>query len=270
MEQNTQFKTNQKLEFNSFPATTAPHKGSLLFLHGMSHAAWCWEWCFVPYFQKLGYHCYTLSYRGHGNSWGAARQRWWRIADYVDDVMEVLAQLPDTIVVSHSMGGFILQKLLLEGVTLRAGVLLSPIPPDGMWKGSLKTAIKFPLKFIRGNLSLSTDPFAETPYAVQTLCFSSDISNEMLLRTKSALRSESYMAYLDLLFLDLHQPKPMQTPLLFLHGEHDFLLDREVLEKAANGFGAAFESIPAVAHDMMLDTRWPIVAQRVAQWLNQL
>ncbi|MFN8276738.1 MAG: alpha/beta hydrolase [Chitinophagales bacterium] len=270
MEQNTQFTTNRKLELNSFPATTPSHKGSLLFLHGMSHAAWCWEWCFVPYFQSLGYHCYTLSYRGHGNSWGVARRRWWRIADYVEDVKEALLRVPDAIVVSHSMGGFILQKLLLEGMALRAGVLLSPIPPGGMWKGSLKTAIKFPLKFIRGNLSLSTDPFAETPFAVQTLCFSADISSDMLLRTQAALHSESYRAYLDLLFMDLHNAKVVDVPLLFLHGEHDFLLDREVLAKAATAFGAEFESLPAVAHDMMLDTRWQTVAQRVAQWLDQL
>ena len=42
------------------------HPTPILFVHGMWHAAWCWEEFFLPYFAQHGYESYALSLRGHG------------------------------------------------------------------------------------------------------------------------------------------------------------------------------------------------------------
>ena len=62
----------------------------ILFVHGAWHAAWCWDEYFLPYFAQHGYASYALSLRGHGSSQGKERLRWWRIADYVADVAQVV------------------------------------------------------------------------------------------------------------------------------------------------------------------------------------
>jgi len=259
-----------KLELNHFAGKNSGKETPILFVHGMAHAAWCWEWKFIPYFTALGYDCYTLSLRGHGSSDGGENLRWWRIADYLNDVEWAINKIGGKpIVVAHSMGGFILQKYLLKSPNIKAAVTLSSVPANGMLLGSIKTARYFPWKFIKGNLTLSTAPFSETEYAVKTLCFSDDISHKMLVDTKANLQSESYMAYLDMLFLNLHAPKKTSTPTLFLRGANDFIVDEKNWQKTANGFGAESENIQEVAHDMMLDTKWEIVAEKIEKWLRK-
>jgi alpha-beta hydrolase superfamily lysophospholipase len=139
-----------------------------------------------------------------------------------------------------------------------------------MLKGSIKTARKFPLKFLKGNLTLSTAPFSETEYAVKTLCFSDDIDPKILTETRAHLQSESYRAYLDMLFLNLHQPKPTEVPTLFLHAENDFIVDKSHHEKTAMGFGGKFEEIKGITHDIMLDTKWEFAANYIHNWINKI
>ena len=257
-----------KLELNHFAAKKRIKESPILFIHGMAHAAWCWEWFFVPYFNELGYDCYTLSLRGHGASEGSEKLRCWRINDYLQDVEWAVQKIGGTpIVIGHSMGGFTLQKYLLKQNNIAAAITLSSVPANGMLLGSLKTARYFPWKFIKGNLTLSTAPFSETEYAVKTLCFSDDINHEILANTKRNLQSESYMAYLDMLFLNLHTPSPTKVPALFLRGEHDFVVDEKNWQKTAEGFGADYENMNGIAHDMMLDTKWKMVAEKITDWL---
>ena len=261
-----------KLEINHFKSPNKVHEHPILFVHGMAHAAWCWEWKFVPFFTEKGYDCYTISLRGHGMSEGKDKLRWHSISDYLEDLEFALNKIGDEpILIGHSMGGFIIQKYLLSGKKkIHAAILLSSVPANGMLKGSIKTARKFPLKFLKRNLTLSTAPFSETEYAVKTLCFSDDIDPKILTETKAHLQSESYRAYLDMLFLDLHKPEPTEVPALFLHAESDFVVDKEHLKKTAIAFGGMFDEMKGLAHDMMLDTKWEKVATYIHNWINKI
>jgi alpha-beta hydrolase superfamily lysophospholipase len=261
-----------KLEINHFKSPNRVHEHPILFVHGMAHAAWCWEWKFVPFFTEKGYDCYTISMRGHGMSEGKDKLRWHSISDYLEDLEFALNKIGDEpILIGHSMGGFIIQKYLLSGKKkIHAAILLSSVPANGMLKGSIKTARKFPLKFLKGNLTLSTAPFSETEYAVKTLCFSDDIDPKILTETRAHLQSESYRAYLDMLFLNLHQPKPTEVPTLFLHAENDFIVDKSHHEKTAMGFGGKFEEIKGITHDIMLDTKWEFAANYIHNWINKI
>src|SRR5215469_18333706 len=86
------------------------HPTPLLFIHGMFHAAWCWDVHFLDYFAQHGYAAFAVDLRGHGNSAGRENLRWTRIADYVDDVASAVRQLPNPpILIGHSLGGFVVQ-----------------------------------------------------------------------------------------------------------------------------------------------------------------
>ena len=126
-----------ELELIHEPPKVTPKTTPLLFVHGKWHAAWCWQEHFLPYFAGKGYDCYALSLRGHAGSDGHEGLPWTSIADYVVDVAQVAGSLEKPpVVIGHSMGGFITQKYL-EKHAAPAAVLLTPIPPFGLWRRDL-------------------------------------------------------------------------------------------------------------------------------------
>src|SRR5512144_1553366 len=120
-----------RLEIISKAPRQKTHETPLLFLHGAWHAAWCWE-NFLPYFAEQGYETHALSLRGHGNSEGRERIRWFSARDYVADLAQTVDGLgTPPVLIAHSMGGYITQKYL-ESYTLPAAVLLSSLPTVGI------------------------------------------------------------------------------------------------------------------------------------------
>ncbi len=87
---------------------------------------------FLPYFASRGYPSHALSLSGHGASAGAGELHQFRIANYVQDLAETVERLgQDTVLIGHSMGGFVVQKFL-EEETVPAAVLMAAVPPHGL------------------------------------------------------------------------------------------------------------------------------------------
>ncbi|HYN38889.1 MAG TPA: alpha/beta fold hydrolase, partial [Rhodospirillales bacterium] len=103
----------------------------LLFVHGAYGGAWVWEQHYLPWFAERGWEAHALSLRGHGESEGAEKVRFARLRDYVADVEQVLAEIsPAPVLIGHSLGGMIVQKLL-HSTTVPAAVLMASAPPHG-------------------------------------------------------------------------------------------------------------------------------------------
>ena len=134
-----------KLEVLSRETAGAEASAPLLFVHGSSHAAWCWDEHFLPWFATEGFNAYAVSLRGHGKSEGSDRLRWTSVSDYVDDVRSVALRLPGApVLIGHSLGGLVVQKYL-ERYTASGAVLLAPSPvlaPDEAVRNSSHWAQK--------------------------------------------------------------------------------------------------------------------------------
>jgi pimeloyl-ACP methyl ester carboxylesterase len=245
------------------------HPTPLLFIHGMLHGAWCWDVHFLQYFAHHGFAAYAVNLRGHGHSEGRERLRWTRIAEYVEDVADIVRQLssPPTLI-GHSMGGFVIQKYL-EDHTAPAAVLLSSPPPTGLLRTTLTIARRHPLAFAKVNLTRSLLPVIATPQLAREAFFSQDLPDEQLLDYWNQMQDESYMAFLDMVALDLPKPKKIKTPLLVLGVGHDNMLTPREIAATARAYYTQAEIIPDVAHDCMLDPRWQSVAERILAWLNE-
>jgi Lysophospholipase len=88
-------------------------KTPILFIHGANMAAWCWNEKFMPYFSELGHPTYAVDLRGHGKSSGQEQLSSNSIADYVNDIERVIAEIGEPpILIGHSLGGLIVQKSL--------------------------------------------------------------------------------------------------------------------------------------------------------------
>lgn len=257
-----------RLEVISRLPASPRNRRPLLFVHGAWHGAWCWNEHFLDYFAARGHASHAVSLRGHGASDGRPGLRWTRIADYVEDLAHVVASMPvPPIVVAHSMGGFVLQKFL-ESRSVPACVLLAPVPPQGAARITSKVLRRHPLVFLRGNLTMSLYPVVETQALVREAFFSLDLPPDLLARYSERMQDESYLGFLDMLMLDLPKRRRHDLPALVLAAARDTLFDVHEIEATARVFGVGVDVVPAVAHDMMLDTHWRRVADRIATWLD--
>ena len=241
----------------------------VLFVHGMWHAAWCWEEHFLPYFAQRGYVSHALSLRGHGGSQGREGLRWTSLADYVSDVREVVEQLErPPVLVGHSMGGMIVQKYL-EKHPAPAAVLLASPPPKGVLSATLRVARRHPLAFIKTNVTLSLYPIIGKPRLTREAFFSDDLSEEAVQRYFSRMQDESYRAYLDIMVFNLPRPKEVDAPILVLGAANDRIITPGEIKATALAYNTQGEIFPDMAHDMMLEAGWQAVADRILGWLSE-
>ena len=258
----------QTLEIISRKPAENGRRTPLLFIHGMMHGAWCWDAHFLGYFASHGFDAYAVNLRGHGNSEGRQSLRWARIADYVEDVADTVGRLATPpVLIGHSMGGFVIQKYL-EDHTAPGAVLLSSPSPRGLVGTALKIASRRPLVFAKVNLALSLLPVIATSQLTREAFLSQDFPEGELRAYQAQMQDESYMAFLDMVALDLPAPARVKSPVLVLGAGRDNMLERADIEATALAYQAEYEIIPDVAHDSMLETRWRSVADRILRWLN--
>lgn len=240
----------------------------LLFIHGAWHGAWCWAEHFLPYFAEHGYDTYAPSLRGHGQSSGKAYLRWSSAQDYLEDIAETVANLPQPpVIIGHSMGGYLVQKYL-ESVTLPGAILLASVPPQGVLGTTLRIARRFPGKFVKLNLKLSLYPMVETAELARYQFFSDNMPAEQVKRYFHLLGDESYRAFLDMLLLNLPKPKRVNTPMLVLGGRDDTIFTMDEITATAKAYHTEPHFFP-MAHDMMLEDGWEQVAEKMLMWLEE-
>jgi len=259
-----------KLEMISKYPLNIAHPTPLLFIHGTLHTAACWDVHFLDYFAQHGYASHAVNLRGHGNSEGRDRLRWTRIADFVEDVENAVRQLPSPpILIGHSMGGFIIQHYL-ENHDAPAAVLLSSASPAGLLPTAIRTARRQPWMFAKINLTLSLKPMLASPQLLGEAFFSNDLPNELLVKYWKQTQDDSFMAFVDMVVLDLPKPEKVKTPLLVLGAARDNMIGPRELEATARAYHTKAEIIPDVAHNSMLEQNWQSVAERILAWLNEL
>jgi len=166
------------------------------------------------------------------------------------------------------MGGFMIQKYL-EDHTAPAAVLLSSPSPAGLLPAALKNARRHPLIFAKVNLTFSLFPLVSTPELAREAFFSENLPDEQLLEYWKQMQDDSFMAFLDMVALDLPKPQRVRAPLLILGAARDNMLKPSEIEATARAYNTLAEIIADVAHNSMLEPRWQSVAERILVWLNE-
>jgi pimeloyl-ACP methyl ester carboxylesterase len=258
-----------KLEIISRLPATPAHPTPLLFVHGAWHGAWCWQAHFLDYFAQAGYAVHALSLRGHGQSEGRARLRWTRIAECVEDVVQVAGQLSaPPVLIGHSMGGLVVQKYL-ETQPAPAAVLMASVPPAGALGATLRTARRHPREFIHTNLTWSLWPLVGTPALARETFFSAHLPEAELQAYFPQLQDEGYLAFLDM--VAFNRPRPYRVPhipMLVLGAGQDAVFSPAEVEATARAYHTQAVLFPEMGHDMMLDVGWQAVAGHIAGWLK--
>jgi pimeloyl-ACP methyl ester carboxylesterase len=237
----------------------------LVFIHGAWHGAWCWLDHFIPYFVDKGYRCVAFSLRGHGASQG--NWRWAGISDYVGDLAQVTAGLDASpILIGHSMGGFIVQKYL-EQYSAAGAVLLASVPPSGVQGTTLRIAARHPMAFVKANLTLSLWPIVGSIALAREAFFSANMSDVHVKKNLDRLQPESFIAFIHMLIM---RPKPKLDglPVLVLGAAKDMIFTEKEVDQTARACGVQATIFEDTAHDVMLEPRWRMAADRIIDWLN--
>jgi pimeloyl-ACP methyl ester carboxylesterase len=166
------------------------------------------------------------------------------------------------------MGGLVAQKYL-ESHPARAAVLLAPVPPRGALGATLRYARRHPLQFLKANLTLSLYPLIETPELTHDVFFSPTMPTTLVQSYFSRMQDESYLAFLDMLLFNLPRPERIKVPLLVMGAENDMLFPHNDVNATARAYQTQAVIFPNMAHDMMLESGWQAVADRILEWLDE-
>lgn len=246
--------------------TTSRHPAPLLFIHGAWHAAWCWE-NFLEYFAQNGYRAVAVSLRGHGGSAVPKRFRFCSLADYVDDVGSVIAQLPAApVLIGHSMGGFIVQKYL-EHNDAPAAVLIASASVHGSRDFAQRLMRRHPWLMVRNMITGDGAYGFNTPNIARALFYSQNTTEADVARYAALVGNESLRVAFDT-FRPIAGPESVTTPVLVLGAELDGAITREEVEATATAYGGQAEIFPDMGHNMMLEPGWTEVAGHIDAWLT--
>jgi pimeloyl-ACP methyl ester carboxylesterase len=242
-------------------------RAPLLCIHGAFAGAWMWE-PFLHHIGCCGRSAAALSFRGHGQSGGAALLREARLSHYIADVMRVIGQLDEPpVVVGHSLGALIAQQLLSR-VRIRALVLLAPLPPEGMLFSTLRLLAGEPALSWRLIGSLQSTTFADFE-PLEQLVFSKRSSPGDVARYAARMVQEPMTV-----LLNAHVPQPtvsaylLGTPTLVVGADRDRLVPFDVAMRTAIYHGGEHVMVQGHGHLMHLEGGAEEIVGLVMRWLS--
>ncbi len=250
------------------PAITR-RKHPLLFVHGNFHGSWLWRF-FLEYFASRGASCYALNFRGHWLSEGHADLGNAVIEDYVQDVGEGLKAIgAETILVGHSMGGVVCQKVA-ESIPVKKLILLDSAPCKEVTEQYLQLDPRR-AELVRNLFRYQPDGtvvMAGDYKLIKEVLFEKNkVRNETLVQTVAFLGRES-AAVLEqhhFLSVDAHQ---LTCPVYVL-GRTGLgnKKNPNLWDALADYYHAVERCIrPDISHNMMLENDWEEHAQLVETW----
>jgi len=233
-------------------------KETIVFVHGMSHGAWCWEKYFIPHFTQLGYACIGINLPGHEEA-GSTQAIHFSLDDYVNALAHVVDSLDqDPILVGHSMGGMIVQRYLRRGRCKKA-ILLASVPPHGVLMPSLRVLMRYPgtLKYLFQADLLGV--FKKYP----SLMFGINVS---VSQYANMMCAESFWAYCQLL-IPIYRLKK-DIPMLVIGGTEDQLISVSEFKQTAKKYGAELAIMEGGSHDLMLESNCQKYVDIIHSWLE--
>jgi pimeloyl-ACP methyl ester carboxylesterase len=192
--------------------------------------------------------------------------------EYVDDLKHIIKDLDgDVFIIGHSMGGFILQHYLFDcSSKVKGVVLLCAVPNTGLWRLIPKLIMNYPFHFIVSCLKMSWLPIIKNSKRLKRLMFSDSYPKNQMRVVTEAMQEESFLAFLEMVFLRLPKIKSSPVPMMIVGAKNDYLVSEDSIKKMAAYFQVEPLIINDAAHCFMFEPGWEKVADKVADFFDGL
>jgi pimeloyl-ACP methyl ester carboxylesterase len=250
---------------------------TIVFIHGMFQNPRSWEqW--IKYFEARGYKCISPAWPFHGGDpadlrlnvpEGLGNLRLETVIDFYTDIVSPLPSKP--ILIGHSVGGLIVQKLLNKGLG-ELGVAISSVAPNsmlvlnwGMFKNAI--AISNPLK--------GDDPYFMDAESFHKLFCNTMTEEESNKAYEELATHDSRNVFRDCMKeageVNLNLP---HAPLLFVGGEKDEICPPELNKKNSEAYTdkgsiVEFKEFPNRGHFICGQPGWEEVASYISDWVEK-
>ena len=251
-------------------------KPKIIFIHGMFLTAKSWEeW--VAYFTALGYECEAPPWPLHQGeppqlrAKVPARLGKLSLADLHDHYRSIVRKEPEPpIVIGHSLGGLVVQKLMADKL-VRAGVGICSVAPNRM--------LAFDWGFLRNSAAI-TNPFAgDDPYEMTPEGFHQNFANTLSEAESNAAYEkyavhESRQVLRDIMgdegHIDLKAP---HVPLLLIGAQEDVIIPSQLVRRNAHAYEDErshheYTDFSGRGHFICGEPGWEEVAEKTANWLT--
>jgi pimeloyl-ACP methyl ester carboxylesterase len=237
----------------------------LLLIHGLFAASWMFErW--TPFFAQRGRAAFALDLRGHGASDRVADRGRVSLNDHIDDVRRVAHGLGRVVVVGHSMGALLAQKLAESG-SVDAAVLVSPAPPRGIPLVSLPLIAR-QIKYVPALLGSREIRVGRAD--ADAIIFNRVPSDERP-ALYSRLEPDSGRAGREIMLGAVAvDERRVRCPVLVLSGDADRFVPLRVARRVAAKYAATLHVLPGRGHLVMREPGWAEAAGEVAGWVDSL
>lgn len=242
------------------PTTRPP----VLLVHGLCGGAWMWE-NYQARLATAGYESHAINLRGHHGSRPVPDIGKVSINEYVDDAVAAARSLGDPIVIGHSMGGLIAQKVAEAGAC-RTLVLISAAPPRWIpiasWtlllrqlKHMHELVLRRPILPGRGEADVLM--FNRTPLADRDAQY-------------ARLVPDSGRAGFEISFggIDVREQR-VTAPTLVVTGLDDQFVVPRVARALARKYRATLKEFPTHAHHIITEPGWEKPCDEIILWLNE-
>lgn len=237
---------------------------SVLFVHGM----WGGTWYLRNYLYaaaQAGWDAWAVDLRGHGDSAAPGGLGRVSLLDYVADVRRCVDQLGEVVLVGHSMGGLIAQKVA-EGGGVAAAVFVTSAPPRGIaalhWPVLSRMARYLPAM-------LADRPFSASRRHADFL-FLNGLAPEQRDWAFPRFGPESGRAARELALGGLAvQPTAVRCPTLVVGAEHDRITPAALERRIAARYRAEYQEAAGHAHMLMLEDGWERPFKEILTWMER-
>jgi pimeloyl-ACP methyl ester carboxylesterase len=248
--------------FPAIETRVAKDRPPVLFIHGAfvthhSNAGWMAE------FAKRGWGGVSPSRRGRLGV-GPERAEGLTIADYVDDTLKVIAAMDAVpVVVGHSLGGLIAQKLAELG-KCRAAILLAPAPAAMLTAQPVALPSYLPMlpRILTGAALI---PPAGTCSRI--------VLNRMPEEARPAIHGslvhESGKVYREMIFGSFKvDAGKVKCPMLVMGAAEDRIVSPSLAAWTARRYGAELRMYDGHAHLLLAEPGWEKIASDAIGWLE--
>lgn len=240
-----------------------PRRSPILFVHGFLATGWVFH-NYLDFFAARGHPSYALHLRGReGSAPGTAIGRA-SVEDFVADATAAARALGQPIVVGHSLGGLVAQKLAEQG-DAAAAVLLSPVPPRGiplLTPRLVATMVRYlgPMLFSRPFVARWEDfralVLAGIPPREQRELFERFVPDSGRAARQLALAGMAV------------DRSRVTCPMLVVGGDADRFIPLPIVRRVARRYEAPLHVAHGHAHMLPLEPGWETTARYVAGWID--